>query len=130
MISGLRIAGTAQRISALGETSISSLVLDPQQKDLQIDFVGLDFSPGEVARYQVKLEGADRDWSPPSLQRSVSYANLSPGKYRFLVRAISAEGRVSQSPAVVTFRILPPVWRRWWFILMAAGLIAAAIYAG
>jgi ligand-binding sensor domain-containing protein/signal transduction histidine kinase len=128
LISGLRIAGATQRISTLGETEISSLVLDPQQKDLQIDFVGLDFLPGDITRYQYKLDGADKDWSAPSLQRSVSYANLSPGKYRFFVRAVNSAGIASQRPAVMSFTILPPIWQRWWFIALAAVAIGLIVY--
>lgn len=131
IISGLRIGGAAQHISALGETSLLNLVLDPQQKDLQIDFVGLDFVPGEVTRYQYKLEGADKDWSAPTLQRSVSFARLAPGKYRFLVRAVNAAGVSSSSPATITFSILPPIWQRWWFVALAGiaiGLVAQRIH--
>jgi ligand-binding sensor domain-containing protein/signal transduction histidine kinase len=131
VISGLRVGGAAQHISALGETSLANLVLDPQQKDLQIDFVGLDFAPGEVTRYQYKLEGADKDWSAPTLQRSVSFAKLAPGKYRFLVRAVNAAGVSSSSPAIITFSILPPIWQRWWFLALAAiavGLVAYRVH--
>src|ERR1035441_6954975 len=74
------------------------------------------------------LEGADSGWSPPSLQRSVQYANLSPAAYRFLVRAINSEGVASPQPASVSFLILPPVWLRWWFQLLAAAVVAAAVY--
>ena len=128
-ISVVRIAGTERRISALGETAISNLVLDSQQKDLQIDFVGLDFAPGEVIRYQYKLEGAGRDWSAPTVQRSVSYANLAAGNYRFLVRAVNTAGVVSAAPAMISFTILPPVWERWWFLAIAVMFAALVIYA-
>jgi len=61
-------------------------------------------------RYQHMLEGADRDWSAPAAERSVTYANLAPGTYRFLVRAVNADGVASAEPAVVSFRISPPFW--------------------
>ena len=44
LISGLRIAGNALAISALGETEVSGLVLNPPQNQLSIDFVGLGFA--------------------------------------------------------------------------------------
>jgi len=49
---------------------------------------------------------------------------LAAGTYRFLVRPVSADGTLSKSPASVSFRILSPVWQRWWFVLMALILIA------
>jgi len=129
MISGLHIAGVAYRISQLGETAISEIDLGANQNQLNIDFVGLEFGPGEVLRYQYKLEGADRDWGAPGEQRSVSYANLASGRYRFLVRAVNAEGLVSTEPATLRFTIPPPVWRRWWFLTVAGVFVGLAIYA-
>ncbi len=131
LITGLHIAGKTQPISALGETTISLLNLAADKNQLQIDFVGLSLSPGEWLRYQYQLVGADRDWSTPTDQRTINYASLSPGAYRFLVRAVSADGIPSSTPASVDFTILPPMWQRWWFLALAiafAGLFIYAIY--
>ena len=74
------------------------------------------------------LEGAEKDWNPPAARRSVSYASISPGDYRFLVRAVNAEGEVSVTPAVVAFTVLPPYWQRWWFVsLTGLALVAAGL---
>ena len=129
MISGLRIAGVAYGVSQLGETAIPEIDLGTNQNQLNIDFVGLEFGPGEVLRYQYKLEGADKDWSVLSDRRSVNYANLAPGRYRFLVRAVNAEGLTSLAPATLGFTVAPPIWRRWWFLTLAAIVVGFAIYA-
>ena len=131
LISGLRIAGDARPISALGETEVSGLVLNPTQNQLSIDFVGLGFAPGEGLKYQYKLAGANEEWSAPTDQRTINYASLSPGRYRFMVRAVTADGIISPTPATITFTILRPIWQRWWFVTLVAltfGLGAAAIY--
>jgi signal transduction histidine kinase/ligand-binding sensor domain-containing protein len=127
LVTGLAIAGVPHPISDLGESAVSELRL--RRSPLRIDFVGLDFSPGEVLRYQYKLEGADRDWSAPTNQRSVVFANLSAGSYRFVVRAISSEGATSPQPASVTFTVLPPVWRTWWFLAACSVAALLVIYA-
>ncbi len=131
MITGLRVAGSSRLVSALGESEMALPDLPANDNQLQLDFVALGFAPGEVLRYQYKLEGADADWSAPSEQRRVNYANLAPGRYRFLVRAANSEGAFSVVPASVTFTILRPVWQRWWFIALIAltmGLIFYALY--
>ncbi|MBI3951603.1 MAG: hypothetical protein HY314_14220 [Acidobacteria bacterium] len=115
-------------ISALGETAVSLPELASDKNQLQLDFVGLSFAPGESLRYQYRLEGADADWSAPTDQRTVTYANLAPGAYRSLVRAINADGIVSPNPAVVTFTILRPIWQRWWFLMLAAIIVGAVSY--
>ncbi|MEZ5428846.1 MAG: two-component regulator propeller domain-containing protein [Pyrinomonadaceae bacterium] len=128
-IGGLRIAGVDQPVSDLGDGRIEREELSHIENNLQIEFFGLDFRAGETLRYQYKLEGADADWSAPTEQRTVNYANLQPAAYRFLVRAVNSEGVASDDPAVIEFRILPPIWARWWFIALCA-LGAALIITG
>ncbi len=129
LISALRIAGVIYPLSELGATEIITPEIAANQNHVQIDFVGLSLGVGETLRYQFKLEGTPGDWSAPSEQRSVNYPNLPPGAYRFLVRAISADGTPSASPATVSFRVLSPIWQRWWFVLMALVVIAAPLVA-
>jgi signal transduction histidine kinase len=59
----------------------------------------------------------------------VTYANLAPASYRFLVRAIDTDGVASLRPASISFIILPPIWLRWWFLLLAGATIIAAFYS-
>ena len=126
-LSGLRIAGESRVVSDLGEAEISNLELAPAQNNLQIDFFGLDFSPDKSLRYQYMLEGADKDWSAPTEQRTVNFSNLSAGNYRFLVRAINEDGLISEKPAVVSFKLLLPIWQRWWFILGVAIILVGSV---
>lgn len=98
---------------------------------MQIEFVALGFSLGEELRYQYKLEGAREDWSAPTEGRTINFARLAPGAYRFLVRAINSDGAVSETPASFSFTIPPPVWQRLWFlalVTLAVALIAYTIY--
>ncbi len=130
LISGLRIAGNSQPISALGETEVTGLVLNPAQNQLSIDFVGLGFAAGGGLKYQYKLVGTNDEWSAPTDQRTINYASLSPGRYQFQVRAVTTDGSLSPTPAIITFSILRPIWQRWWFItlaLMLMGLVTATI---
>jgi ligand-binding sensor domain-containing protein/signal transduction histidine kinase len=129
LINGLRVADADYQISQLGEVAASELTLEPDQNRLQISFVGLSFGAGEALNYQYTLEGADRDWSAPGDQRTVNYANLRPGRYRFSVRAVTSDGVVSASPATVAFTILPHVWQRWWFVVLTAMAAALALFS-
>jgi signal transduction histidine kinase/ligand-binding sensor domain-containing protein len=129
LLGGLRIAGEDQAVSELGDTEIKIGDLSPTRNNLQIEFFGLDFRPGQVLKYQLLLEGADKSWSEPTEQRSVTYANLKPGSYRFLVRALNADGLTSKTPAIISFRILPPIWWRWWFLTLATLLILSLFYS-
>jgi signal transduction histidine kinase len=128
LLSELHIAGVAQAVSDLGETEVGRLELAANQNQLQADFFSPNFRSGEVPRYQYLLQGADRDWSAPTLQRSVNYGNLKPGSYRFMVRAINGDGLTSPTPAIVSFTILPPLWARWWFLTVTFLLVGGAAF--
>ena len=126
-IEGLRIAGVKQPLSEFGTAEISGLELTAAQNNLQIDYSSLSMARAALLQYQYKLQGVDRDWSASTDQRTVHYANLSSGAYRFLVRAVDPAGLSSAQPAIVDFRILPPFWQRWWFLALAAAVIGCAV---
>src|SRR5215467_3643343 len=126
-IEGLRIAGVKQPLSEFGAPEIAGLELSAAQSNLQIDFSSLSMARAALLRYQYKLQGVDRDWSAPTEQRTVHYANLAPGSYRFLVRAVDPGGLSSAQPASVAFRILPPLWQRWWFLTLAVIAVGAVV---
>ena len=127
MLSGIRVQGEALAIRPAGETIITLPDLRPGRDRIQFDFTGLSFEAGDFLRYQFVLKGAEDTWSLPSSQRSVIYAGLHPGNYRFLVRAINSDGMVSPQPASVAFAILAPFWMRWWFLAFVFGTISLAI---
>jgi signal transduction histidine kinase len=129
LITGVTIAGRQWPVSAIGETTLTLPDLGPGGHHLQIDYASLQFGPGERLRYQYRLQGSDDDWGPVTSRRSVSFASVSAGSYRFLVRAVSADGVVSPEPAVIAFTVLPPVWLRWWFLTVAAVTLAATAFA-
>lgn len=127
-ISALRVRGVSRPISPLGETDLSGLKLGPDQNQIEIEFVGLGFGTGEALRYQYRLEGSDANWSQPTDERRIEFAKLSPGHYRFLVRAVTTDGLISAEPAAVGFTLAPPLYERWWLRTLVLGLLAAAIY--
>jgi signal transduction histidine kinase/streptogramin lyase len=126
-IEGLRIAGVKQRLSEFGAPAIAGLELSASQSNLQIDFSSLSMARAALLRYQYQLQGVDSDWSAPTEQRTVHYANLAPGTYRFLVRAVDPAGLSSPLPASVDFRVFPPFWQRWWFLALVATAIATVV---
>jgi signal transduction histidine kinase/ligand-binding sensor domain-containing protein len=124
MIGGLRISGSPQAVSNLGTVAIDRGDLSYTDNNLQIEYLGLDFRAGESLRYQYMLEGADKDWRPVTEATTVTFANLTPGTYKFLVRAVNSEGGVIDVPATVSFTIVPPIWLRTWFVLLSALALA------
>ncbi|HYL99750.1 MAG TPA: ATP-binding protein, partial [Blastocatellia bacterium] len=127
-ITGLRIAGSAYPISAIGESQVGPVTLAPGKNNIQLSFVGLGLGDKEDLKYEYKIDNAKQNWSQPTDLRTLNFADLAPGKYQLLVRAITADGAISDTPARFTFRILPPLWQRWWFSVIAAVFFAGILY--
>jgi signal transduction histidine kinase len=128
-INRVKVVGESRHISEMGETDLRGVELAADQNHIAIEFGSLFFAAGDLLRYQYKLEGADGGWQPPTFQRSVNYANLKPGSYRFLVRAVNSEGSVSPQPAMLEFRVIAQIWQRWWFLTLAGVLLGLAVYS-
>jgi ligand-binding sensor domain-containing protein/signal transduction histidine kinase len=128
-LAGLRVSGVEQPVPARGASTLALGELDSEQDNLEIRFVAPSLSAPASLGFEYRLEGADELWTGPQRERSVRYAHLAPGSYRFEARArlgASAPGPV----AALAFTIPPPFWRRGWFLgaalLLAGGLLYTA----
>ena len=94
-----------------------------------MEYAGLSFTAPSEVRYRFQLEGFDKDWTEAGNRRSATYTNLTPGSYLFRVQAMNNDGVWSRTGAELRFRIIPPVYRRWWFIVLVL-LVLLALLAG
>ncbi len=124
-ISRVRVGTYWHTITDIGETQVSVPILNWRQNSFFVQFFGV----GEPVRYQYQLEGLDSGWSESGGSHAVHYPGLQAGGYRFVVRAVNSDGVWSAQPAEVSFRITPPFWQAWWFRLMLAVLLLAALIA-
>jgi signal transduction histidine kinase/sugar lactone lactonase YvrE len=129
LITSVRVAGQHQAISALGQSELQFFELPWNRNSLEVNFVSPGFGPSDGLRYQFRLEGGGSEWSSPSDQRNVVYANLAPGRYRFQARTVHADGVVNGAVAGFSFTILRPIWQRWWFRTLVGLVVAALAYA-
>jgi len=128
-ISEFRAGGKLELLSEFGETQAGPVRLESDQSSVEIDFLAVSHRAPWRLLYQYRLEGAEgASWSEPAATHSVRFPNLAPAAYRFEVRSIGEAGQLSP-PAFVAFRLLPPIWRRGWFLSALLILTAAAGYA-
>ena len=128
-ISRARVAGEDLALSETGETEVPEVSLPASKDNVLIEFVAPCFRDERDLAYQYRLEGGDESWSTPSPIRSVNYAHLAPGGYRFCVRAVLPSGGASATPATFAFRIARPAWQQPWFVALVALLAAGIAYA-
>ncbi|MBP7476924.1 MAG: histidine kinase [Chitinophagales bacterium] len=82
-------------------------------------------SEGHI-HYRYKLEGYDREWLSGDLQE-IRYTQVPPGNYQFRIIAYDYWG-ISSNPYELKLSILPPLWKTWWFLTIAALIILIGIY--
>ncbi len=111
-----------------------SLRLRHDEDDLEIRFVGLQFSDPQRVRYAFRLEGVDADWIDGGNRRQVRYASLAPGTYRFHLKAGNNDGVWSDEQVLLAATVAAPPWATSWalagygLLLMIAALGTYAVY--
>ena len=80
-------------------------------------FIGIDLCAPHKVKYKYRLSGIDQEWIQTD-NPFVQYTNLDDKDYTFEVMAGNEWGYWSE-PAQLSFTISPPVWERWWFVLIA-----------
>ncbi len=97
----------------------TALRIGPDDRDLSIDVLLLNFDDVAAHRYRSRLLGYDPDWVEMGNSGNRVFSSLPDGHYRLQLIAAGAEG-VWSEPILVQFDVLPPVWKTWWAFLVYA----------
>ncbi len=87
------------------------LELNHHQSVISFEYAALNSGGSEKINYAYLMEGFDKDWNYVQDQRKATYTNLSPGTYRFRVKASLEEGGTEGTETVLKLVILPPVYK-------------------
>jgi len=85
-----------------------------------------DASPQHFA-YRI-VRGDDSPWVDIGSQSSFSISNLPPGMHRLQVRSYSPKNRWPAQVREMTVEVLPPFWRKGWFLVMAILVLLGLIF--
>lgn len=93
------------------------LILEPYQKNLEINFTGISLIKSGQIKFKYKLEGYDADWIDAGTRRTAYYSHLPHGKYRFLVKAANSDGIWNETGASLNLNLHPFLYQTKLFIL-------------
>lgn len=95
------------------------------QNVFSFSFTSTDFNNPASTRYAFMLKGFDKNWNYTDNRRFVTYTNLNPGEYEFLVKATNSDGIWNDEATSLMVIVNPPWWRTPWayagFILLFLG---------
>ena len=90
------------------------------KSSITIYFTGIDFDAPEKLCFLYQLEGLESEYSylDAGKKRWITYHHLSPGKYRFMIKAVNNDGLINHQAAVFAFEIHPPLYMNPIFLLV------------
>ena len=102
---------------------VNNIRLSPEENIFTIEFTALQYTNEETLNYQYKLEGFDKKWMDSDFTNLVTYTNLSPGNYTFIVKAVNPQGVKSKEPLKLSIYIEPNFWQsKLFFFLLFIGI--------
>ena len=103
----------------LALNEISKITLNSNQNSFTIKFAAGNYNQGERLQFMYWLENHDDDWrNGDALLHGVRFRNLSSGTYKLHVKAVSADGAVSNQERMLEITVERPWWASWWMILI------------
>ena len=100
---------------ALNESS--RIELKNNQSTFTIKFAAGNYNQGERLQFMYWMEGLDHDWkNGDALLHGVRFRNLGSGQYTLHVKAVSADGAVSNQERQLEIYVERPWWLTWWML--------------
>ena len=94
-----------------------------------ITYNGIDYwNRTQTGKIQFSHRLNHNAWSPFSEEKSSVFLDLKAGKYVLEVRSRDLDNNIELKPAQISFIILPPVYRRAWFILTILTFLGIIIW--
>lgn len=98
---------------------LSGVEIGPDINNFEIRYTAPSFIKPEQVKFKYKLVGLDEDWIDAGDRRTANYYRIPAGRYRFVVIAANSDGVWNTEGKSIEIVIVPPFWRRWWFIASA-----------
>ncbi len=110
-----------------------NIKLTYMQNSFSIRFNILNYALVNRVEYAYMLEGLEDTWHTLTDPDGITFRNLPPGKYRFLVKTRMRNQLWSDEITSLDIRIEPPVWLSWWaktaYALLALAVVCSVFYA-
>jgi len=127
VLTGHEYDGRVLLTQAMNETS--RIDLNHNQNTFTIKFGAGNYNQSERLQFMYWMEGLDNDWkNGNALTHGVTFTDLGSGKYTLHVKAISAEGAVSNQERTLVISIERHWLLSWWMILAYLIIAIVAVY--
>ena len=126
-----------ERVGKLSDQFASRLIspnkegiicLSHDDNTFKINFTIKDFSQEGNVKYSYMMKGLDDQWYETEGDNEVTFRNLKPGDYTFIIRAkLKNQDWEDASTAEMKVVVNPPLWLTWWaklcYVLLIMGIL-------
>lgn len=107
---------------------MKQIELNYSDKSITVEFSTPEYFAGKKLIVSSYLNGFDNKWrNLPAGERSVTYTNLTPGKYTLHLKSGQANGVLDSKETRIIIRVRPPFWKSWWAYFAYVILIVGAV---
>lgn len=104
------------------------ICLNHADNTFKINFTIKDFSQEGNVEYSYMMKGLDYQWYETEGDNEVTFRNLKPGDYTFIIRAkLKNQDWEDASTAEMKVVVNPPLWLTWWaklcYVLLIMGIL-------
>ena len=107
--------------------------LSHAQNSFGLTFNVQNYSLVNQVEYVYMLKGLENSWYTVNENNSVTFRNIPPGKYEFLIKARVHNQEWPEEATSLTIRVNPPLWLTWWakliYILASISIIYLILHA-
>lgn len=103
----------------------SNLVLPHDLNFLSFNLAGISSFEQNKLQFRYRLKGESENWTFADDRREAVWSNIKPGDYVFEAQVRRLDGDWNERSLNYSFKILRPVWERWWFIALALFFVLA-----
>ncbi len=107
-----------------------NIELEYSDNSFSFDFVALDYTHPEQVIYSCKMIGFEENWNYLDFNRRfITYTNLDPGTYTFVVKASNKMEKWGDNETKITIRIHPPAWlTKWAYFIYIIVIVGSALF--
>jgi two-component sensor histidine kinase len=126
VINDFKVSG-ASRYFKKAVYDSDSVQLEKGDNNFKLTFACLDFVNAEKIKYRYRLNGENEEFTQTDHRnRSVNFANLSPGNYHLEIEATNLNGEwVSKTDLFI--EIPPFYYQNWWFRVLIVFIVIGII---
>jgi ligand-binding sensor domain-containing protein len=119
VLNSIRINGEEQKINQ------NNFNIAYNKSFVQIDYQAISYKDWPIT-YRYKMNGLNSKWISLT-ETNIQFTTLPTGEYKFELQAKKGS-QLWSDPIQIEFVVFPPIWRRWWFIVVSIILLAVFVY--